>query len=40
MWSGIPILKNFPEFVVIHTIRGFGIVSEAEVEGTTPEMKN
>ena len=24
-------LKNFPQFVVIHTVKGFGIVSEAEV---------
>ena len=25
-------LKNFPQFVVIHTIKGFGIVSKAEVD--------
>ena len=25
------LLKNFPQFVVIHTVKGFGIVSEAEV---------
>ena len=25
--------KNFPQFVVIHTIKGFSIVSEAEVDG-------
>ena len=24
--------KNFPQFVVIHTVRGFSIVSEAEVD--------
>ena len=24
-------LKNFPQFIVIHTIKGFGIVSEAEI---------
>ena len=23
--------KTFPEFVVIHTVKGFGIVNEAEV---------
>ena len=23
-WSGIPISKNFPQFVVIHTVKGFG----------------
>ena len=33
-WSGIPIsFKNFPQFVVIHTVKGFGIVNEAEVDG-------
>ena len=31
-WSGIPILKNFPQFVMIHTIKGFGIVNKAEVD--------
>ena len=25
-------LKNFPEFVVIHTVKGFGIVSKAKVD--------
>ena len=25
------LLKNFPEFVVIHTVKGFGIVNKAEV---------
>ena len=25
-------LKNFPQFVVIHTVRGFSVVSEAEVD--------
>ena len=24
------LLKNFPQFIVIHTIRGFGIVNKAE----------
>ena len=30
--------KNFPQFAVIHTVKGFGIVSKAEVDvllGTT-----
>ena len=31
-WSGIPILKNFPQFVVTHTVKGFNIVNEAEVD--------
>jgi len=26
------ILKNFPQFVVIHTVTGFGIVNKAEVD--------
>ena len=25
------LLKNFPQFIVIHTVKGFGIVSKAEV---------
>ena len=26
------ILKNFPQFVVIHTVKGFGIVNKAEID--------
>ena len=25
------LLKNFPQFIVIHTVKGFNIVNEAEV---------
>ena len=25
------LLKNFPQFIVIHTVRGFGIVNKAEI---------
>ena len=25
-------LKNFPQFVVIHTVKGFGIVNKVEVD--------
>ena len=25
-------LKNFPEFIVIHTVKGFGIVNKAEID--------
>ena len=25
-------LKNFPQFVVIHTVKGFSIVNEAKVD--------
>ena len=25
-------LRNFPQFVVIHTVKGFGIVNKAEVD--------
>ena len=31
-WSGTPISKNFPQFVVIHTVKGFSIVNEIEVD--------
>ena len=30
--SGIPISKNFPQFVVIHTVKGFHIVNKTEVD--------
>ena len=26
------LFKNFPQFVVIHTIKGFSVVNEAEVD--------
>ena len=26
------VFKNFPEFVVVHTVKGFSIVNEAEVD--------
>ena len=26
------LLKNFPQFVMIHTVKGFGIVSKAEID--------
>ena len=26
------LIKNFPEFVVIHTVKGFSLVNEAEVD--------
>ena len=28
----MPISKNFPEFVVVQTIKGFGIVNKTEVD--------
>ena len=31
-WSGIPISKNFPQFVVIHTVKGFSVVNEVETD--------
>ena len=31
-WSGTPISWNFPKFVVIHTVKGFSVVNEAEVD--------
>jgi len=26
------LLKNFPQFVVIYTVKGFGVISKAEVD--------
>ena len=26
------LLKNFPQFVVIHTVKGFGIVNKTEID--------
>ena len=26
------LFKNFPQFVVIHTVKGFGIVNKAEID--------
>ena len=30
-------LKNFPQFIVIHTVKGFGIVNKAEID-VFPEL--
>ena len=27
------LLKNFPHFIVIHIVKGFGIVNKAEIDG-------
>ena len=32
MWSGIPISLRIFQFIVIHTVKGFSIVNEAEVD--------
>ena len=26
------VFKNFPEFVVVHTVKGFGIINKAEID--------
>ena len=31
------LFKNFPQFVVVHTVKGFGIVNKAEVD-VFPEL--
>ena len=31
MWPGIPISQNFPQFIVIHTVKGLGKVDKAEI---------
>ena len=34
-WSGVPVsFKNFPQLVVIHTVKGFRVVYEAEIDGS------
>ena len=32
MWSSIPISLRIFQFVVIHTVKGFAIINEAEVD--------
>ena len=31
VWSS-HFFQNFPQFIVIHTVRGFGIVSKADID--------
>ena len=31
------LFQNFPQFIVIHTIKGFGIVNKAEID-VSPEL--
>ena len=31
LWNS-HLLKNFPQFAVIHTVKGFGVVKKAEVD--------
>ena len=30
-WSGL-LFQNFPQFIVIHTVKGFGVVNKAEID--------
>ena len=32
------LLKNFPQFVVIHTVTGFGVVNKAEVDSIATDV--
>ena len=32
MWSGIPISLRIFQFIVIHAVKGFGIVNKAEID--------
>ena len=32
MWSGIPMSLRIFQFIVIHAVKGFGIVNKAEVD--------
>ena len=31
-WSGIPLFQNFPQLIVIRTVKGLGIVNKAEIQ--------
>ena len=31
-WSGIPLFQNSPQFLVILTVKNFGIVNKAEID--------
>ena len=30
MWAGIPISLRILQFVVLHTVKGFGVINKAE----------
>ena len=30
---GSHLFQNFPQFIAIHTVKGFGIVNKAEIDG-------
>ena len=32
--KGSPKARNFPQFIVIHTVKGFGIVNKGEMENS------
>ena len=32
MWSGISVSQNFPQLIVIHTVKGFGIANKAKID--------
>ena len=32
VWYSSHLLKNFPQCIVIHTVKGFGIVNKAEID--------
>ena len=34
------LFDNFPQFVVIHTVQGFSVVNEAEVDPPSPEFSS
>ena len=38
MVSYAHLLKNFPQFLVIHTVKGFGIVNKAEIDVAFKEL--
>ena len=32
LWGHMVVFQNFPQFIVIHTVKGFGIVNKAETD--------
>ena len=34
------LFQNFPQFIVIHTVKGFGIVNKAEIDVPIPKKGN
>ena len=33
-----PLFQNFPEFIAVHTVKGFGVVNKAEILNLTKDI--